>query len=436
MSEEKNIYGGVLMKFRPETIAVRGGYNPADHNGSITVPIYQTNAYQFKDIEYAKNLFDLKEFGHIYTRITNPTTAVLEERLCLLEGGVHAVATSSGHFAEFAAISAIAGSGDEIISSSRLYGGSVNLFNNFFRNLGIKFKIVDQFNLTELEEAITEKTKALFIETISNPSCDVADLEAWSEIAKKHKLPLIVDSSGATPFLCRPKDFGADIVIHSLTKYIGGHANSMGGVVIDLGTFDWAGSGRFPSFTEPNPSYHGLVFAETFGAAAFGVKVRVESLRDAGGCISPQNSFYILQGLETLHLRMKAHSENALELAKFLKAHSKVEWINYPALEDNKNIERTKKYLKGLGSGVISFGVKGGLDAAVKVIESLKIAHHVANFADVRTLVTHPASTSHRQLSPEGRKAAGSPDELIRVSVGIEHFEDIKEDFEQALNNI
>lgn len=424
------------MPHRQETIAVRGGYKPEEHNGSITVPIYQTNAYQFRDIEHARNLFDLKEFGHIYTRITNPTTAVLEERLCQLEGGVHAVVTSSGHFAEFAAISVIAGAGDEIVSSSRLYGGSVNLFTYFLGNLGVKVNIVDQYDLEAVEKAINEKTKALFIETISNPSCDIADFEAWSAIAKKHKLPLIADSTQATPLLCRPKDFGADIVIHSLTKYIGGHANSMGGVVIDLGTFDWAGSGRFPSFTEPNPSYHGLKFAETFGAAAFGVKVRVEALRDAGGCLSPQNSFYILQGIETLHLRIKAHSENALSLAQFLQGHEKVEWVNYPALPGSPNKARADKYLKGYGSGVLSFGVKGGLDAAVKVIEALKIANHVANFADVRTLVTHPASTSHRQLSSEGRRAAGSPDELIRVSVGIEHIEDIKEDFAQALAQI
>ncbi|MCD8568792.1 MAG: aminotransferase class I/II-fold pyridoxal phosphate-dependent enzyme, partial [Geovibrio sp.] len=345
------------MPHRQETIAVRGGYKPEEHNGSITVPIYQTNAYQFRDIEHARNLFDLKEFGHIYTRITNPTTAVLEERLCQLEGGVHAVVTSSGHFAEFAAISVIAGAGDEIVSSSRLYGGSVNLFTYFLGNLGVKVNIVDQYDLEAVEKAINEKTKALFIETISNPSCDIADFEAWSAIAKKHKLPLIADSTQATPLLCRPKDFGADIVIHSLTKYIGGHANSMGGVVIDLGTFDWAGSGRFPSFTEPNPSYHGLKFAETFGAAAFGVKVRVEALRDAGGCLSPQNSFYILQGIETLHLRIKAHSENALSLAQFLQEHEKVEWVNYPALPGSPNKARADKYLKGSGSGVLSFGV-------------------------------------------------------------------------------
>jgi O-acetylhomoserine (thiol)-lyase len=424
------------MPHRQETIAVRGGYKPEDHNGSITVPIYQTNAYQFRDIEHARNLFDLKEFGHIYTRITNPTTAALEERLALLEGGTHAVVTSSGHFAEFAAITAIAGSGDEIVSSSRLYGGSVNLFTHSLANLGIKVNIVDQYGYDAVEKAINEKTKALFVETVSNPSCDIPDFEKLSAIAKKHKIPLIADNTGATPLLSRVKDFGADIAVHSLTKYIGGHANSMGGVVIDLGTFDWAGSGRFPSFTTPDPSYHGVVYSEVFGAAAFGVKVRVQVLRDVGGCISPQNSFYILQGLETLHLRIKAHSENALALAEFLQTHPKVDWVNFPALKGNPNKERADKYLKGYGSGVLSFGVKGGLDAAVKVIEGLKLAYHVANFADVRTLVTHPASTSHRQLSSEGRRAAGSPDELIRVSAGIEHIDDIKADFAQALELI
>jgi O-acetylhomoserine (thiol)-lyase len=426
------ISGGLSMAYRPETIAVRGGYNPDDHNGSITVPIYQTNAYKFRDIQHARNLFDLKEFGHIYTRITNPTTAALEERITQLEGGSHTVVTSSGHFAEFATIATIAGSGDEIVSSSRLYGGTANLFSHFLGNFGVNIKTVDQYDLAAVEAAITDKTKGLFIETISNPSCDIANFEEWSKIAKKHKLPLIVDNSCA-PFICRPKDFGADIIVYSLTKYVGGHANSMGGAIVDLGTFDWAGSGRFPSFTTPNPSYHGLIFAETFGPAAFGVKARVEALRDAGGCISPQNSFNLIQGLETLHLRMKAHSDNALELAKYLQSHPKVEWVKFPSLDGNPNNERTKKYLGGYGSGVLSFGIKGDLDAAVRLIEGLKLAYLVANFADVRTVVSHPASTTHRQLSSEGRKAAGSPDELIRVSVGIEHISDIIEDFEQAL---
>jgi O-acetylhomoserine (thiol)-lyase len=421
------------MSHKQETLAVRGGYTPADHNGSITVPVYQTNAYQFRDIEHAQNLFDLKEFGHIYTRITNPTTEALEARLTLLDGGSHTVVTSSGHFAEFAAVTALAGTGDEIVSSSKLYGGTINLFTHSLKKLGITAKIVDQYDYAGIEAAITDKTKALFLESLSNPSCDVADIEKWAEIAHRNGLPLIVDNSSATPLLCRVKDYGADIAVYSLTKYIGGHANSMGGAVVDLGTFDWKASGRFPDFTAPDASYHGVVYADAFGPAAFGVKVRVQVLRDIGGCISPQNSFYLLQGLETLHLRIKAHSENALELAKYLKVHPKVEWVRYPALEGDENKARADKYLKGQGSGLLSFGIKGGLDSAVKLVNGLKLAYHVANFADVRTLVAHPASTTHRQLSPEGRKAAGAPDELVRVSVGIEHIDDIKDDFAQAL---
>jgi len=423
-----------MSNHRFETIQIHGGYRPDEKTGATQVPIYHTNAYQFKSIEHAVGLFDLKEAGHIYSRLSNPTVEVLENRIAMLEGGAAAVCTSAGQFATYMAITTIADSGENIVASGKLYGGTYNLFVHTFKKLGIELRLVDQDDLEAYKANIDENTRAIYIESISNPGSDIPDIEAVSSIAKENGLPLIVDNTYATPFLFRPIDYGADIVLHSMTKFMGGHGSAMGGVVVDGGTFDWKASGRFKSFTEPDPSYHGVVYAEQFGKMALAVKMRVQILRDVGGCLSPTNASMILSGLETLSLRMERHCENAYKLAGFLLGNDNVSWVNYPDLPDNRNNKRLKELMPKGSGAMISFGLKGGYEAGVKFIESLKLAIHATNLGDVRTVVTHPASTTHRQLSKEQLESAGIPQELIRVSVGIENIDDIIEDFAQAMN--
>lgn len=418
---------------RFETIAIHGAYTPDEKTGATQVPIYHTNAYQFKSIEHAVDLFDLKVGGHIYSRLSNPTVEVLENRVAMLEGGSAAVATSAGQFATYMAITTIAESGDNIVASGKLYGGTYNLFVHTFKKLGIEFRLVDQDDIEGFKAKIDDRTKGIYIESVSNPGSDISDIEAIASVAQANGLPLIVDNTYTTPFLFRPIDYGANIILHSMTKFMGGHGSAMGGIVVDGGNFDWKASGRFPAFTEPDPSYHGVVYADTFGPAALAVKMRVQVLRDVGGCLSPTNAFMIMNGIETLPLRMERHCENAYKLAGWLLGNDQVSWVNYPDLPDNRNYQRVKKLMpKGSGS-MMSFGLKGGYDAGVKFIESLKLAIHATNLGDVRTIVTHPASTTHRQLSPEQLKSAGIPQELIRVSVGIENIDDIIEDLDQAM---
>jgi O-acetylhomoserine (thiol)-lyase len=428
--------GGIHMtlpeKLRFASLAVHAGQEPDPTTGSRAVPIYQTTAYNFRDADHAANLFSLKEEGNIYTRLTNPTNDVFEKRVAALEGGVGALAFASGHAAICGAILNIAQAGDEIVSSSTLYGGTYNLFSYTLPNLGIKVHLVDPSQPENFAKAITPKTKALYAELIGNPKIDVLDIEKVADIAHKHGLPLIVDATFTSPYLCRPIEFGADIVVHSATKFIGGHGTSMGGVVIDSGNFDW-GNGKFPLLSEPDPSYHDLRYAEALGRLAFISRLRVQVLRDFGACLSPFNSFQLLLGLETLHLRMKQHAENALAVAKYLKGHELVSWVNYPSLESDPSYALAQKYLpKGAGA-ILTFGVKGGLEAGRKLINSLQLISLLANVGDAKSLVIHPASTTHSQLTTKQRAAAGVPDDMIRLSVGIEDVEDIIEDLDQAL---
>lgn len=417
---------------RFETNAIHGGYTP-DATGATQVPIYHSNAFRFRDVDHAARLFDLEEAGHIYSRLSNPTVDVLEQRMAMLEGGSAAVATSAGHFAVYMVILALCEAGDNIVSSGKLYGGTYNLFTHTLKKVGINVTLVDHDDFDAIEAAVDENTKGIYIESVSNPGSDIPDIEKISELAKKHKLPLIVDNTYPTPYLFRPIEHGADIVIHSLTKFCGGHGAAMAGVAIDGGTFDWAGSGRFPGFTTPDPSYHGVVYTEKFGNMALAVKMRVQLLRDLGGCLSPTNAFMILNGLETLALRMERHCENAYKLAGWLLSREEVAWVNYPDLPDSRNYKNVKKYMPKGSGAMMSFGLKGGLDAGKSFINSLEFVVHASNLGDVRTIVTHPGSTTHRQLSSEERSAVGVPDELIRVNVGIENIDDIIEDFEQAM---
>lgn len=417
---------------RFESLAVHGGQEPDPITGSRAVPIHQTTAYTFKNSEHAANLFELKEEGYIYSRIMNPTTDVLEKRIAALEGGVGALAFASGHAAITATILNIAQAGDEIVSSSTLYGGTYNMFAYTLPRLGVTVHFVDASDPSNFEKAITPNTKALYAETIGNPKIDVLDIEKVAAIAHKHGLPLIIDSTFATPYLCRPIDFGADIVIHSATKFIGGHGTSMGGLVIDGGKFDW-NRGKFPLLSEADPSYHGLKYSEALGPLAFIIRLRVQVLRDLGACLSPFNSFAFLQGLETLHLRMKRHTENALAVAQYLEAHEQVSWVSYPSLPSHPDYEKAQKYLpKGAGS-IFTFGIKGGLEAGRKLINSLQLFSLLANVGDAKSLVIHPASTTHSQLTPEQRISAGAPDDMVRLSIGIEDVQDIIEDLGQAL---
>ncbi len=424
MSEEKEYGIG--------TKSLHAGQVPDPTTNSRAVPIYQTSSYVFNSSEHAANLFGLKEMGNIYTRLMNPTTDVLEKRLAELDGGVGALALASGSAAITLAILNLAKAGDNIIASSYLYGGTYNLFNHTFPRMGITVKFVDSSDPANIAAAIDENTKAVFTETIGNPKNNVDNFEAIAKVAHDNGLPFIVDNTVATPALFRPIEHGADIVCYSLTKFIGGHGTSIGGAVVDSGNFDWS-SGRFPEYTTPDPSYHGLVYHEALGNLAYILKMRITLLRDMGPCLSPFNAFQFLQGLETLHVRMPRHCENALKLAKHLESHPCVEWVNYPGLENHPDYASAQKYLpKGQGA-ILGFGIKGGVTAGAKFIDSVKLASHLANIGDAKTLVIHPATTTHQQLTAEQQISAGVLPEFIRVSVGIEDIEDIIADIDQAL---
>ncbi|HOQ00804.1 MAG TPA: homocysteine synthase [Acetivibrio clariflavus] len=420
-------------KLKFDTLQVHAGQKPDPTTGARAVPIYQTTSYVFNNVEHAANLFALKESGNIYTRIMNPTNDVFEQRIAALEGGVGALAVASGSAAITYAILNIAGSGDEIVAASTLYGGTYNLFAVTLPKLGIKTVFVDPDDPENFRKAINDKTKAVFIESIGNPGINIIDIEAVAKIAHENGVPLIVDNTFGTPYLIRPIEFGADVVVHSATKFIGGHGTSIGGVIVDAGKFDWAASGRFPGFTEPDPSYHGLVYS-TLGSVAYIIKARVQLLRDTGAAISPFNSFLLLQGLETLSLRVERHVSNTKKIVEFLRNHPKVAWVNYPSIEGSKYYELAKKYFpKGCGS-IFTFGIKGGVEAAKRFIENLEIFSLLANVADAKSLVIHPASTTHAQLSEEDQRAAGVTPDQIRLSIGIEDAEDLIYDLDQALN--
>ncbi|WP_075982790.1 O-acetylhomoserine aminocarboxypropyltransferase/cysteine synthase family protein [Bacillus massilinigeriensis] len=418
--------------YRFETLGVHGGLEPDPITGARAVPIYQNNAYQFKNTEHAANLFALKENGYIYTRIHNPTLTVFEERIALLEGGIGALSVASGMAAITLAILNLAHAGDEIVAASNLYGGTYNLFAVTLPKYGINVKLVDPENINNFKEAITDKTKAIFAETIGNPSLKVLDIEAVANIAHEAGIPLIVDNTFATPYLCRPIEHGADIVIHSATKWLLGNGTTLGGVIVDGGKFEW-NSPKFPGFTEPDPSYHDIVYSEALGAAAYIVKARVQLLRDLGPSLSPQNAFQFTLGLETLHVRMKEHVANTKKVVEYLENHPAVTWVLYPGLENSPDKALVDKYLpKGAGS-VVVFGIAGGREAGAKFINNLELWAHVANVGDAKSLVIHPASTTHQQLDAEGLAAAGVPEDLIRLSIGIENAEDLIEDLEQAI---
>ena len=426
--------------YRYETLQVHAGQSPAPGTNARAVPIYQTTSYTFNNSEHGANLFALKEFGNIYTRIMNPTTDVFEQRIAALEGGVAAVATSSGQAAQFLAITNIAQAGDNIVSTSYLYGGTYNQFKVTLPRLGIHVKFVDGDNSDDFRKAIDNNTKAIYVETIGNPRFNIPDFEALSKIAHDAGIPLIVDNTfGAGGYIARPIDHGADIVVESATKWIGGHGTSIGGVIVDSGKFNW-GNGKFPLFTDPSPSYHGLNFWEVFGSGgpfgniAFAIRARVEGLRDIGPSLSPFNAFQLLQGVETLSLRVQRHVDNALELARWLKKQPQVAWVEYNGLEDSPYHTLAKKYLRHGFGAVLNFGIKGGSHAAQKFIDHVTLASHLANVGDAKTLVIHPASTTHQQLSVDEQKSAGVRSDLIRVSLGIEHIDDIKADFENALS--
>ena len=422
-------------KLNIETLALHAGQEPDATTGARAVPIYQTTSYVFKDTDHAADLFALKEFGNIYTRITNPTTDVFEKRIAALDGGVGALAVASGQSAISLAVLNIAQSGDEIVSADNLYGGTYTLFRYTLKRFGIKVNFVPSDNIAAFEKAITPKTKAIYAESVGNPKLNVTDIEALASLAHKNGIPLIIDNT-VSPYLLRPIDFGADIVVYSATKFIGGHGTSIGGVIVDSGKFDWT-NGKFPLIANPDPSYHNINFVEALkplGNIAYIIKARVTLLRDIGPALSPFNAFLFLQGLETLHLRLPRHSKNALAVAKYLEKHPKVAWINYPGLETSPEKEKAKKYLpKGAGA-IIGFGIKGGAEAGKKFINFLKLVSHLANIGDAKTLAIHPASTTHQQLSEKEQLAAGITPDFIRLSIGIEHVDDIIADIDQALN--
>jgi O-acetylhomoserine (thiol)-lyase len=415
------------------TLAVHAGQTVDPATGSRAVPIYQTTSYVFNDADHAARLFGLQEFGNIYTRIMNPTTDVLEKRVAALEGGVAGLATASGMAAETLAITTLASAGEEIVSTTSLYGGTYTLFSHSLRRLGITVRFVDADDFDGIRAAINDKTRAIYTETLGNPKLDVSDIETLAKIAHDNKLPLIVDNTAASPALVRPIEWGADIVVNSATKYLGGHGTSIGGVIVDAGKFDWAASGRFKEFTEPDPSYHGLSYTEAFGPLAFILKARVQGLRDTGAALSPFNAFLILQGIETVHLRMERHSQNALAVAKHLEQHPGVDWVNYPGLESSRYHARAKKYLPNGQSGLLTFGIKGGFDAGKTLINSLKVFSLLANIGDAKSLVIHPASTTHQQLTVEEQASTGVTPELVRLSVGIEDVRDLIADLDQAI---
>ncbi len=427
-------------KYRFETLQLHAGQQPDGATNARAVPIYQTTSFNFDSADQAASLFGLKEFGNIYTRIMNPTTAVFEDRIAALEGGVGALATASGQAAQFLAISTLAQSGDNIVATSYLYGGTYNQFKVTLPRLGIGVKFTNGDRPEDFEKEIDDKTRAIHIETIGNPKLNIADIQAIADVAHKHHIPLIVDNTfGAGGYLVQPIKHGADIVTHSATKWIGGHGTSIGGIIIDSGNFDW-GNGKFPVFTEPSPAYQGLSFWDTFGPAspfnniAFIIRARVEQLRDIGPCISPFNSFLFLQGLETLSLRVERHNSNALKLARWLENDDRVDWVCYPGLESHADHQLAKKYIrKNYFGSMLVFGIKGGLEAGKKFIDNVQLSSLLANVGDAKTLVIHPASTTHQQLSSSEQKASGVLPEMVRVSVGIEHIDDIIEDFDIAL---
>lgn len=429
-------------KLKFETLQVHAGQEVDKTTNSRAVPIYQTTSYTFDDAQHGADLFALRKFGNIYTRLMNPTTDVFEKRIAALEGGVAALATASGHSAQFIALNTILEMGDNVVSSSHLYGGTYNQFKNQFKRLGITVKFTENDEAATFERLIDDHTKALYIETLGNPDLSVADFDAIAAVAKKHAIPLVVDNTFAGGgYLFRPIEHGANIVVESATKWIGGHGTALGGVIVDAGNFNW-GNGKFPVFTEPSDSYHGLVFWDVFGEngpfgnITFIIKARVEGLRDWGAAISPFNSFLLLQGLETLSLRMERHVENTLALAKWLENHPKVEYVNYPGLKSNKYYANAQKYLPKGAGGVLTFKVKGNAENGDKLINNLQLVSHLANVGDAKTLIIHPASTTHEQLSPEAQKQAGVEKGLLRVSVGIENIADIIADFEQALKHL
>ncbi len=415
------------------TLAIHAGASADPATGARATPIYQTTSFVFDDVDQAAALFGLQAFGNIYTRITNPTTAVLEERIASLEGGTAGLAVASGHAAQLGVLHTLMQPGDEFIASNKLYGGSINQFNHSFKNFGWNVVWADTDDPASFEAAVTERTRAIFVESLANPGGIVTDLEAISKMAKKAGVPLIVDNTMATPYLCRPIEHGADIVVHSLTKFIGGHGNSMGGMIVDGGSFDWTASGRYPMLSEPRPEYQGIVIHETFGNFGFAIACRVLGLRDLGAALSPFNAFLILTGVETLPLRMAKHCENALAVAEWLNGHKAVEWVRYAGLKDDPYHELANKYVpKGAGA-VFTFGLKGGYEAGVKAVSSVNLFSHLANIGDTRSLIIHPASTTHRQLTDEQKSAAGAGPEVVRLSIGLEDVDDIIADLDQAL---
>lgn len=418
------------------TLAIHAGAQPDPTTGARATPIYQTTSFVFDDVDHAASLFGLQAFGNIYTRITNPTNSVLEERVAALEGGTAALAVASGHAAQHLVFHTLLTPGDEFIASRKLYGGSINQFSHAFKSFGWNVVWADPDDVSSFERAVTPKTKAIFIESIANPGGVVTDVAAISAVAKKAGVPLIVDNTLATPYLWQPIKDGADIVVHSATKFLGGHGNSIGGVIVDAGTFDWSASGRYPFLSEPRPEYSGMVLHETFGNFAFAIAARVLGLRDLGPALSPFNAFLILTGIETLALRMQRHSENAQKVAEWLAAHPKVSWVSYPGLASDKYHALAQKYLpKGAGA-VFTFGLKGGYEAGVKLVSNVELFSHLANIGDTRSLIIHPASTTHRQLTDDGKTAAGAGPEVVRLSIGIEDAADIIGDLDQALAKI
>ena len=419
-----------------ETLAIHAGAQPDPATGARATPIYQTTSFVFEDVDHAASLFGLQQFGNIYTRIMNPTQAVLEERVAALEGGTAALAVASGHAAQLIIFQAMMQPGDEFVASRKLYGGSINQFGHAFKSFGWTVNWADPDDLASFEAAVTPKTTAIFIESIANPGGIVVDIAGISAIAQKHGIPLIVDNTMATPYLCRPIEHGADIVVHSLTKFMGGHGNSMGGAIVDAGTFDWSANDRYPMLSQPRPEYNGVVLHETFGNFAFAIACRVLGLRDLGPAISPFNAFMLLTGIETLPLRMQRHCDNAKAVAAHLQGHEKVSWVSYSGLPDHPNHAMMQKYSpKGAGA-VFTFGLKGGFEAGVTFVEALELFSHLANIGDTRSLVIHPASTTHKQLADEQRIAAGAGPDVVRLSIGIENVDDIIADLDQALAKV
>jgi O-acetylhomoserine (thiol)-lyase len=416
------------------TLAIHAGAAPDAATGARATPIYQTTSFVFDDVDHAASLFGLQAFGNIYTRIGNPTNAVLEERVAALEGGTAALAVASGHAAEFLTMHALMQPGDEFIAGNKLYGGSINQFNHSYKNFGWQVVWAESDEPETFEAAVTERTKAIFIESIANPGGVIVDIEAIAQIAKRHRIPLIVDNTMASPYLMRPFEYGADIIVHSATKFLGGHGNSIGGLIVDGGSFEWLGDDRYPMLSKPRPEYGGMVLGETFGNFAFAIATRVLGLRDMGPALSPFNAFLILQGIETLPLRMQRHSDNALVVAEHLEGHREVTWVSYPGLRSDRYHNLAKRYCpKGAGA-VFTFGLKGGYDAGVRLVSNLRLFSHLANIGDTRSLVIHPASTTHRQLTDEQRRNAGAGPEVVRLSIGLEDPEDLIADLDQALD--